>query len=181
MLTDAGYPATSVENLTINTFWDGLFHATHVRPRARTHPVPRPDRRDGADGSVAGVPSRNVRRSTRLPAGTLLIGFGLFNLVDGIVDHHLLGFHHVNETVPREQGIFWDPGFLTWGAARAGELRLDPWIRAPANNLLAIRLRNSSSERWNQPNPARRTRKTRGLYFINLLKTCGNGSFAKKI
>ena len=28
MLTDAGYPATSVENLKINTFWDGLFHAT---------------------------------------------------------------------------------------------------------------------------------------------------------
>ena len=27
MLTDAGYPATSVENLKINTFWDGLFHA----------------------------------------------------------------------------------------------------------------------------------------------------------
>jgi uncharacterized membrane protein len=28
MLTDAGYPATSVENLKINSFWDGLFHAT---------------------------------------------------------------------------------------------------------------------------------------------------------
>ena len=24
MLTDAGYPATSVENLKINTFWDSL-------------------------------------------------------------------------------------------------------------------------------------------------------------
>jgi uncharacterized membrane protein len=28
MLTDAGYPPTSVENLKINTLWDGLFHAT---------------------------------------------------------------------------------------------------------------------------------------------------------
>jgi uncharacterized membrane protein len=29
----------------------------------------------------------------------MLIGFGLFNLVEGIIDHHLLGIHHVNETV----------------------------------------------------------------------------------
>jgi uncharacterized membrane protein len=28
MLTDAGYPATSIENLQINTLWDGFFHAT---------------------------------------------------------------------------------------------------------------------------------------------------------
>ena len=28
MLTNAGYPPTSVENLKINTLWDGLFHAT---------------------------------------------------------------------------------------------------------------------------------------------------------
>jgi len=26
-------------------------------------------------------------------------------VVQGIVDHHLLGIHHVNETVPREQWI----------------------------------------------------------------------------
>ena len=28
VLTDAGYPAMSVEKLKINTFWYGLFHAT---------------------------------------------------------------------------------------------------------------------------------------------------------
>ena len=47
----------------------------------------------------------------------MLIGFGLFNLVEGTIDHHLLGLHHVNETVPREQWIYWDVGFLVWGAA----------------------------------------------------------------
>ena len=31
--------------------------------------------------------------------------------------HHLLGLHHVNETVPREQWIYWDVAFLVWGAA----------------------------------------------------------------
>ena len=45
------------------------------------------------------------------------IGFGLFNLVEGLVNHQLLGIHHVNETVPREQWIYWDLGFLIWGAA----------------------------------------------------------------
>ena len=36
--------------------------------------------------------------------------------VEGIVDHHLLGIHHVNETVPHSQRIYWDVGFLFWGA-----------------------------------------------------------------
>ena len=83
-------------------------------------PLPRDHihlRRHGADSSVASVSWGHIRWSTKLLAGTLLIGFGLFNLVEGIVDHHLLGIHHVNETVPREQWIFWDVGFLTWGAA----------------------------------------------------------------
>jgi uncharacterized membrane protein len=50
-----------------------------------------------------------------LPAA-ILIGFGLFNLVEEGVNHHLLGLHHVNEMVPREQWIYWDIGFLVWGA-----------------------------------------------------------------
>ena len=100
-------PADSVANLEVNTFWDGLFHAsTYVFVAARP---PRP---------VAGA------RSGRMSAGRasccrarMLIGFGLFNVVEGIIDHHVLGIHHVNETVPRDQWICWDLGFLIWGAA----------------------------------------------------------------
>ena len=44
------------------------------------------------------------------------MGFGLFNVVEGIMDHHMLGIHHVNETVPPAQWIYWDIGFLVWGA-----------------------------------------------------------------
>jgi uncharacterized membrane protein len=44
------------------------------------------------------------------------MGFGLFNLVEGLIDHQLLGIHHVNETVPQAQWIYWDIGFLVWGA-----------------------------------------------------------------
>ncbi|MFQ6753812.1 DUF2243 domain-containing protein [Cereibacter sphaeroides] len=49
--------------------------------------------------------------------GTVLMGFGLFNLCEGTVNHQILGIHHVNETVPRSQWIWWDMAFLLWGAA----------------------------------------------------------------
>jgi len=105
MLTSAGYPITSVPNLKVNTLWDGFFHLiTYVfvllgllilwRAAHRTH----------------------VRWSGKLIVGTLLMGFGLFNLVEGVIDHQLLGIHHVNETVPPEQWLYWDIGFLVWGA-----------------------------------------------------------------
>ena len=67
------------------------------------------------------TPSRSyvLRRKPpgKLLPGAMLVGFGAFNLVEGIIDHQILGIHHVNETVPREQWIYWDLGFLAWGAA----------------------------------------------------------------
>lgn len=106
MLTSAGYPADSVASLRINTFFDGLFHAsTYVfvvigllllwRTAHKSH----------------------LWWSGRMLLGTVLMGFGIFNLVEGIIDHQLLGLHHVNETAPRDQWIYWDIGFLVWGAA----------------------------------------------------------------
>jgi uncharacterized membrane protein len=105
LLTSAGVPADSVDNLRINTLADGLFHAaTYVFV-------------------VAGVVVfwRAVRRphapwSTWLLVGTMLMGFGAFNLVEGTLNHHVLQLHHVNETVPRGEWIWWDVGFLVWGA-----------------------------------------------------------------
>lgn len=105
LLTSAGYPPDNVENLKVNTFWDGLFHSlTYVfvvlglvilwRAARRTH----------------------IRWSSKLLLGTFLIGFGLFNLVEGTISHQILGIHHVNETGPRDQWLYWDLGFLAWGA-----------------------------------------------------------------
>lgn len=54
--------------------------------------------------------------STKLLIGSMLIGFGAFNVVEGLINHHLLGIHHVNETVPRNEWFLWDIGFLIWGA-----------------------------------------------------------------
>jgi uncharacterized membrane protein len=130
MLTSAGYPADSVHNLRINTLWDGVFHsATYVFVGAGLVVLWRAAHR------------RHIRWSTRLLTGTVLIGFGAFNVVEGLVDHHLLQLHHVNETVPREQWIWWDLGFLAWGALmwiggwlllRSGRERTAHSGRAPA-------------------------------------------------
>ena len=106
MATSAGFPPDSVENLKINTFWDGLFHAaTYVCVAAGLVILWRAARRT------------HGQWSWRLLPATILIGFGLFNMAEGIVNHQILGIHHVNETVPREQWIAWDTGFLLWGAA----------------------------------------------------------------
>ena len=109
MLTSAGYPADSVANLRINTLADGLFHgATYALTVAGIALLWRAARRTHA------------RWPARLLLGAVLVGFGLFNLVEGVVDHHLLGIHHVNETAPREQWLLWDIGFLVWGAVMLG-------------------------------------------------------------
>ena len=62
--------------------------------------------------------------------------------------------------------------------AQPSQLLLNQGTR---NNPLAIRLRNSSSGRSDQPNPARRTKKKRSAFTSsNLLKICGNDPSAKK-
>jgi uncharacterized membrane protein len=102
MLTSAGYPPDSVSNLNVNTLFDGLFHAaTWIAT---------------AIGLV--MLHRAVRRrrawSGRRLLGGMAIGWGGFNLVEGIIDHHVLGLHHVRENVPNV--LLWDIGFLVFGA-----------------------------------------------------------------
>ncbi len=102
LLTSAGYPDTTVANLKLNTLADGLFHAsTYVLTAA------------GLMSLWSGIRSSQLRYSTWLLIGGLLTGWGTFNIVEGIVDHHLLGIHHVR-TGPDQ--LFWDLGFLAWGA-----------------------------------------------------------------
>ncbi|WP_426239191.1 DUF2243 domain-containing protein [Pararhizobium sp. DWP1-1-3] len=100
------YPVTTIENLELNTFWDGAFHSgTYVALLIGLFTLWRSGRLS------------HFRWSTRDLVATMLIGFGMFNLVEGIVDHQVLGLHHVNETVAREQWLAWDLGFLAWGGA----------------------------------------------------------------
>jgi uncharacterized membrane protein len=55
-----------------------------------------------------------------------ILQWGLFNVVEGLIDHQLLGIHHVH---PGENELAWDLGFLAlgvlqiaggWASIRAG-------------------------------------------------------------
>jgi uncharacterized membrane protein len=124
MLTSAGYPADSLPNLVLNTFFDGLFHA--VMWIATAIGLFKLD--------------RAIRRGLRWSGGRLLggmaIGWGSFNLVEGIIDHHVLGLHHVKESAANP--LLWDLGFLAFGAvlvivglvlARRAAARMDTTLR----------------------------------------------------
>ena len=102
LLTSAGYPPDSVQNLQINTLADGLFHGVTWLL------------------TVIGLFLlwRAVHRGTevrpfRVLIGALLMGWGIFNLVEGVIDHHILGIHHVRSGPDQ---ALWDIGFLIWGA-----------------------------------------------------------------
>ena len=123
MVTSAGYPPDSVDNLELNTLLDGLFHAaTWLFAVAGLFILWRKARHV------------HVAWNAKYLCSTFLIGFGLFNLVEGLVDHQILGLHHVNETAPPEQWIYWDIAFLIWGAAMlaGGWLMLKAARRATA-------------------------------------------------
>ncbi|WP_296578541.1 DUF2243 domain-containing protein [Phreatobacter sp.] len=104
-MVSSWYPITSVEALELNTYWDGVFHAiTYLFVVAGLFILWRHARR------------KHLTWSGTLLIGTMLIGFGAFNLVEGIVNHHILVLHRVNELVPPSQRMAWDIGFLVWGA-----------------------------------------------------------------
>ena len=94
-------PKTTVPNMEVNMFWDGLFHAlTWV-------------------STVTGLFLlwKTVRRGkmaypNKIFYGGLLGGWGLFNLVEGIIDHHILHIHHV---VDGPDHLVWDLMFLVSG------------------------------------------------------------------
>lgn len=100
------YPVNTVGNLELNTRWDGIFHsATYLFVVAGLFILWRTAQR------------RHLHWSSKLLTGTMLMGFGAFNIVEGLIDHHLLGIHHVNELVDVHYRTYWDIGFIAWGAA----------------------------------------------------------------
>ena len=103
MLTSEGsYPDTTVAGLETNTLWDGLFHAaTWVAVAAGLYILWR--RSTDLRWAISG----------RAFLGWMLVGWGLFNLVEGIVDHHILTIHHVREG---SNQTTWDLAFLALGA-----------------------------------------------------------------
>ncbi|NHC15084.1 DUF2243 domain-containing protein [Motilibacter deserti] len=98
----AYYPRDTVHGLEINTLWDGIFHAftwlSVLVGLALLY-----SRVTAGRGRVWG---------SRALWGWVLVGWGLFNLVEGVLDHHILGIHHVRSG---EHQTLWDLGFLAFG------------------------------------------------------------------
>jgi uncharacterized membrane protein len=115
MLTSEGsYPKTTVQGLETNTLWDGLFHAaTWIAVAVGVYILWR--RTTSWRWAVSG----------RAFLGWLLVGWGLFNLVEGTVDHHILGIHHVREGANVNETA-WDLAFLAFGAV----LVIGGWLLA---------------------------------------------------
>lgn len=94
-------PPTDLVSMKYNMIWDGLFHAATWLITA---------------AGVARLWTAGLREdvvwSTGTFVGSLLLGFGLFNFVEGVIDHQLLGLHHVH---PGESQLAWDIGFLASG------------------------------------------------------------------
>jgi uncharacterized membrane protein len=58
--------------------------------------------------------ARHEVGGTRTLVGGMSLGWGLFNTVEGVVNHHLLELHHVR---PGPDEFVYDVGFLAWGVA----------------------------------------------------------------
>ena len=79
-------PATEYIGKSINMFWDGIFHffclVTVIIGTVLLWKT---------------IKRKDTDHSGNLLAGGLLAGWGLFNIVEGIIDHHLLKLHNVIE------------------------------------------------------------------------------------
>jgi uncharacterized membrane protein len=117
MLTSEGCcTSRTVAGLEHNTLADGLFHvAAWLAVVAGTAAYIR----DWQRGRVA--------PPWRAHAGAVLFGWGTFNLVEGLIDHELLGIHHVRDDLGGPLG--WDIGFL---ALAALQMAAGWWLLASA-------------------------------------------------
>jgi uncharacterized membrane protein len=94
-------PPVTLAAMKANMIWDGLFHAlTWCTTVAGLVVLFRAGAR------------RDVVWSGRVLVGAMLGGWGLFNLVEGVIDHQILGLHHVH---PGSHQLAWDLGFLASG------------------------------------------------------------------
>ncbi|HEY4561270.1 MAG TPA: DUF2243 domain-containing protein [Lysobacter sp.] len=102
-MLSARVPNDVLVGAKVNMVWDGVFHAgVWLLTAFGIALLWRACRRPAA------------LLSTRLLVGALLAGWGVFNLVEGVIDHFVLQVHHVVEVLGLS---IWDYVFLAWGAA----------------------------------------------------------------
>jgi uncharacterized membrane protein len=98
-----GEPMDTVAGLEANTLIDGVFHlATWVLVAV------------GIGLMVRAWQRGELAPPWRAHVGLMLAGWGAFNLVEGLIDHQILGLHHVRDDLGAPLG--WDLAFLALGA-----------------------------------------------------------------
>ena len=98
-------PPTTVPDIQFNMVWDGLFEATTwLLTVVGLVVLWRAGKRD------------DVSWSSNTFVGSILVGAGLFNMVEGLIDHEILGIHHVK---PGANELDWDLGFIASGVILA--------------------------------------------------------------
>ena len=96
------YPVTTVTGLGINTTADGFFHvATWFLVLA------------GSITTLTAWRQGRLAPNWGFHFGLLLTGWGIFNVVEGLIDHQILGVHHVRDDLGAP--VSWDIGFLAFG------------------------------------------------------------------
>lgn len=125
-------PPTDLVEMKYNMLWDGLFHAFTWIMTAL-----------GLARLWAAGKRTDVPWSKRTFVGSMLIGWGLFNFIEGVIDHQIVGIHHVH---PGEGQLAWDLGFLASGLlliaggyalTHAGREDTTPRGRVDASNTLS--------------------------------------------
>lgn len=100
-------PPDTLVRAKVNMYWDGVFHAAVWAVTVV-----------GLGLLWKATGRADVPRSGRTLWGALLLGWSLFNLVEGLIDHHLLGLHHVHEYAANK--LPWDLGFLGFSVGLLG-------------------------------------------------------------
>lgn len=96
-------PPIDLVQMKYNMLWDGVFHVFTWAMVAL-----------GIWRLWLAGKHRLQSWSTRVFGGSLLAGWGLFNFVEGLIDHQILGIHHVH---PGAGQMAWDVAFLLFGLA----------------------------------------------------------------
>jgi uncharacterized membrane protein len=97
-MLSAKIPLDSMEDMRTNMTADGLFHAAAWLVTL-----------GGIVLLFHAGRQREVAWSGRVLVGSMIAGWGIFNVVEGIINHHLLHLHHVVERLGES---FWDWLFL---------------------------------------------------------------------
>lgn len=102
-MLSAQMPPNDLVAAKVNMFWDGIFHAGVWLLTVL-----------GLSFLWSAGRRSDVSWSGRTFVGALLVGWGLFNLIEGVIDHQFLGIHHVYEYA--ENKLPFDLAFLAAGA-----------------------------------------------------------------